>query len=250
MRILKVFLIVVFYFASIGWFLQGNVAKKNKEATKLYKKGNIDGALSKWREAQIKSPENKKLHYNIGGALHEQQSYEEAYKEYEKAEISENAEFQSKIYYNMGNTNYRIGKLEDAIEDYEKSLDLNPDDEDAKFNIEFIKKKMEEMEKQQQEEGEEKEEEEEKEEGQEQQQQEGEEKEEESQGSQSQEEGEEEEQSEGTKAKEDKEESKEGEMSEEDAVRLLEAIKDDEKELQEKLRVQQLEGRYKVDKDW
>ena len=45
-------------------------------------------------------------------------------------------------------------------------------------------------------------------------------------------------------------EQKEGEMSKEDAVRLLDALKDDEKELQRELRTQPIEGGYRVDKDW
>ncbi len=39
-------------------------------------------------------------------------------------------------------------------------------------------------------------------------------------------------------------------MSKEDAIRLLDAIKDDEKDLQKELRNQPMEGRYKIDKDW
>ena len=42
----------------------------------------------------------------------------------------------------------------------------------------------------------------------------------------------------------------EKEMSEEDAIRLLDALKDDEKDLQRELRVQPEVHRYNVQKDW
>ena len=39
-------------------------------------------------------------------------------------------------------------------------------------------------------------------------------------------------------------------MSKEDAARFLDAMKDDEKDLQKELRNKPMEGRYRVDKDW
>jgi hypothetical protein len=39
-------------------------------------------------------------------------------------------------------------------------------------------------------------------------------------------------------------------MSKEDAIRLLDAVKDDEKDLQKELRKQPVEGDVRVEKDW
>ncbi|NQV04223.1 MAG: tetratricopeptide repeat protein, partial [Candidatus Omnitrophica bacterium] len=140
-------LYLLFYFSAAGWFWQDIVARKDKEARKLYEEEKIDEALSKWRDAQIESPEKKELHYNIGNALHKQKEYQDALGEYEKSTDAKNAELKAKTYYNIGNTHYRMGKLPEAIEDYGKCLEVTPDDEDAKYNIEFIKKKMEEQKK-------------------------------------------------------------------------------------------------------
>lgn len=259
---LKILVIALFLFTNLGWIWQNPVVRKNREGNKLYSEGDVDEALSKWRDAQIESPDKKELHYNIGGALHEQKKYEDSFTEYEKALDTKDAELQAKTYYNMGNTHYRMGRLSEAIEDYERCLEITPDDEDAKYNIELIRKKIKEnlkkqqtsQEERQQQQGEE---------SQPQQQERGrkegkeeKETEEEQQAARDKEQG-----AEGEEEKEEveQEDEKEGaeqqandekEMSKEDAVRLLDALKDDEQDLQRELRLQPGEGRYRIDKDW
>ncbi|MBU1853055.1 MAG: tetratricopeptide repeat protein [Candidatus Omnitrophica bacterium] len=263
---LRIFLILLFSLVNLGWIWQDSVVKKNREGKKLYSEGKPSEALSKWRDAQIESPDKEELHYNIGNALHQEKKYEDAYGEYEKSLDSKDAELQSKTYYNMGNTHYRMGKLTEAIEDYKKALDINPDDEDAKYNIEFIRKKIKEnLEKEQsqqqdmqQNQGQEQQ-------SQQQKMQEGQEdKDKEEKASETKEAQEEEDREEQLGKKEEGEEGEEesvgqkkdppegegGDMSEEDAIRLLDALKDDEKELQKELRTQPGEGRYRVDRDW
>jgi len=234
---LKTLLIILFSVTSLGWLGQGGVAGKNREGNNLFSEGKIDEALSKWRDAQIKSPDKKELHYNIGNALHEQKKYEDAFNEYEKSLDSKDSGLRAKTYYNIGNTHYRMGRLPEAIEDYERCLDIDPDDEDAKYNIEFIRKKMkEDSQKERSEPKETKQD----------------------QGRKKQEE-QREETKEGKEMSEDrdrdapfdkKRDAEKGDMSKEDAIRILDALRDDEKDIQKELRTHPAEGRYRVDKDW
>jgi Ca-activated chloride channel homolog len=251
---MKIALIILFYISALGWAWGDSLASNNKEANKLYKEGKIDDALSKWRDAQIENPDNDKLHYNIGNGLHEQKKYDDAFKEYEKSLDSKDSELRHRAYYNIGNTHYRMGKLPEAIEDYKKCLEIDPKDEDAKYNIEFIKKKLEEQKKQESQKNNDKN---------------RNEQQDKSKSSESREDQQDKQQSgqeekkEETQAKEEKDkpeqqgseekpaaEENKDQMSKEDAVRLLDAMKDDEKDLQKELRKQPAEGRYNVDKDW
>lgn len=72
---------------------------------------------------------------------------------------------QQRSYYNLGNTRYRIGqqtveeqpdatikKWEEAVKSFDDALALNPEDEDARFNRDFVQKKLEELKRQQEEE--------------------------------------------------------------------------------------------------
>ncbi|MFA5388150.1 MAG: tetratricopeptide repeat protein [Candidatus Omnitrophota bacterium] len=254
---MRLALIFLFCVSTLGWTWGDSLVSKNKEAGRLYKEGKIDEALSKWREAQTENPENGKLRYNIGNGLYELEKYEDAFNQYQRTLDSKDSELRQKAYYNMGNTHYRMGKLPEAIEDYKKSLEINPDDEDAKYNIEFIKKKLEEQKeqesKQEQGKGEEEKQEQKSAEQQEAQGQKAEqEKPEEGNGMQENKQksaGEEKPETEGAEKKPSTAEREE-QMSREDAVRLLDAVKDDEKDLQEELRKRPAEGRYRVDKDW
>ena len=138
----KAFFITLFYISILGWGPWDSLSSKNNHGNKLFKEGKVDEALSKWRDAQIESPDRKELHYNIGNGLHEQKKYEDALNEYEKALDTKDTALQAKAYYNIGNNYYRMGKLVEAIDAYKKCLDIIPDDEDAKYNIEFVRRKI------------------------------------------------------------------------------------------------------------
>ncbi len=121
--------------------LKGKVDSGNS----LYKKADFEGALSKYQDAQIDEPENPVLHFNSGDARYKMEKYEEAVKEYEKASYSKDIALQAKSYYNIGNSLYKTGKMPEAIQYYQKCLELNPKDKDAKYNIEFVRKKIKEQ---------------------------------------------------------------------------------------------------------
>ena len=53
-------------------------------------------------------------------------------------------------YYNLGNALTQLGKFDDAIAAYDKSLELNPNNQDAKINSEIAKKRKEQQQQQQQ----------------------------------------------------------------------------------------------------
>src|SRR3989339_295582 len=143
-KIITIFLIasIVFSFSTVNAAgIKGRVDSGNS----MYKKDNFEGALSKYQDAQTDEPENPILHFNTGDALYKMEKYEEAIKEYEKTSYSKDIELQAKSYYNIGNSLYKSGKMPDAIQYYQKCLGLNPKDQDAKYNIEFVRKKIKEQ---------------------------------------------------------------------------------------------------------
>jgi Ca-activated chloride channel homolog len=104
----------------------------------LYKKGQYDKSLDKYREAQISSPDNPVVYFNIGDALHKIGDNEAAEGEFTKALGSKDKLLRSKAYYNLGNSAFARQKPDEALNFYKKCLELNPKDMDAKYNIEFI----------------------------------------------------------------------------------------------------------------
>jgi len=146
-RVLCVSILSVLFVA--GFALGDEVVNKNREGIERFNEGQYEEALGAYRDAQLEAPESPQLHFNIGNVLYKQKKYEEAQEEYLMALSTEDAQLQSQIFYNVGNCQYRLDKLVESIDSYKKSLEINPDDIDAKYNLEFVRNKLKEMAEQQ-----------------------------------------------------------------------------------------------------
>jgi len=226
---------------------------KVKKGLKSYHNEQWDESLQHFQDALLDDPENPVGHYNVGEALYKKKNYEEALKSYEKALSSQDIDMREKIYYNLGNSYYQLNKYQEAIQSYIKALDLDPDDQDAKHNLELVRAKLKEMaqkqpmenkqQQQQQQSGDQQ---------QQQQEQEGNDQEQkekqENQDQQQQAQQSDEKQETGQKSAEPAHEQKE--LTKEEAERILQALKSEEKENQKLRQVQRPARKAPVEKDW
>lgn len=113
-----------------------------EKGNRLVKEKKYQSAVEHYRKAQIKRPQESVVRYNLGTALYELHDYREAGRELEQAfSLAKDPPTQAKAHYNYGNAQYRLGNFDQAIEAYKKTLDLDPKDRDAKYNLEFLQKK-------------------------------------------------------------------------------------------------------------
>jgi len=138
------FLILLTVFMGIPPRLHGEtLASKTEKGNSLYQEERYDEAMKSFVDAQIESPEEPKLKYNLANTHYKMNNYEEAVKNYQDvAATAEDIQLEEKSLYNIGNALYRQGKLEEAIEFYKKALELDPDDQDAKYNLEFVREEI------------------------------------------------------------------------------------------------------------
>jgi len=116
---------------------------KIEKGSALYKDERYDEAMKTFVDAQIESPEEPRLKYNVANSHYKMKSYEEAIKNYQDvAATAQDIELEEKSLYNIGNCMYRQGRLEEAVEYYKKALDLDPNDQDAKYNLEFVREEI------------------------------------------------------------------------------------------------------------
>ena len=114
-----------------------------EKGSTLYQGEQYDEALKSFVDAQIESPENSQLKYNIANAHFNMKNYEEAIKNYQDvAATAQDIQLEEKSLYNIGNCKYRQGMLEESVEYYKKALDLDPNDQDAKYNLEFVREEI------------------------------------------------------------------------------------------------------------
>ena len=209
--------------------------KKVMEGNRLFSEEKYDEANNKYQDAMLEDPGSPAIQFNVGDVLYKKKSYEKAMEAYQKAMDSDDPLFQSKSYYNIGNTLYQNGKLPESILAYEQALKLNPDDQDAKYNLEFVRNKLKENADKQQQQPQQNQQQ------QQEQQQQNQNKEENEQKDQQQQEQEE-------TAQQAEEQEQKKEMSKEEAQRLLDALKENQEDLKKKQ--VKGKGRASVGKDW
>ena len=107
-----------------------------------FTRGYFDDALDSFREAQVERPELPELNLNTGATLYELKSYDRSQRETQEALSPEPSELRARAHYNMGNIFFQTDALEDAFESYKKALRDNPDDMDAKVNLELTLRQL------------------------------------------------------------------------------------------------------------
>ncbi|MFC1554258.1 tetratricopeptide repeat protein [candidate division KSB1 bacterium] len=225
--------------------LSAQTAKeKVQKANELFKTEQYEEALNLYTDASLDDPESAEIHYNMGNVLYKQGKFEETFQEYNKVLNSDNADLHFRSFYNMGNTLYRMDKLPEAIQSYVKALELNPDDIDTKYNLEYVRNELKEQMQNQE------------------QNQEGDQQQEQEQSDQQQDQSE---QKQGEQQEQDKQESEgeeqqeeqqqqgqqqdERELTKEEAERILNALQNDEKDLLENRKMKS-NANIRVKKDW
>ncbi|MDD3323616.1 MAG: tetratricopeptide repeat protein [Sulfurospirillaceae bacterium] len=111
---------------------------------KAYEKGAFEEAQKAYEKLN-KTPASM---YNLANTKYKQGNYKEALKAYEEAK-TEASSFEQKRLYNKANTLAKLQKIDEAIKSYEEALNIG-EDEDARFNLELLKKQQKQKEQQQQ----------------------------------------------------------------------------------------------------
>jgi tetratricopeptide (TPR) repeat protein len=130
-------------------------------ALREYNSGQFDVALKDYQKLLERKTNDWRLHFNAGAAAYRGKKYDEACKQFTDALLSQDVKLQQRAYYNRGNSLFRLGEAnqdqqkktetwEKSVKDFESSVKLDAQDQDAKANLEYVKKKLEELKQQQQ----------------------------------------------------------------------------------------------------
>jgi tetratricopeptide (TPR) repeat protein len=123
-----------------------------RKGNKAYEKGKFTDAEVAYRKALEKNPTSYKGMYNLGDALYKQKNFEEAGKSF--ATVAQRPDVDKKTaanaWFNMGNTLLEAKKYNEAFEAFKNSLVLNPTDPDAKYNLEYARRRQQDQQKQDQ----------------------------------------------------------------------------------------------------
>ncbi len=252
-----IFIIVLIMISSLAFAQKEN--KFIRKGNDAYESGDFKKAEIDYRKALEKNKESVRGDFNLGGALYEQKSYEEAVKKFERLTGEDiPTEQKAASFHNLGNTQMGMQEYEPAIEAYKNALRLNPNDADSKYNLEYARQmlKQQQQQQEQQDQNQDKEDQENKDQDK----------------KQDQEQKDQQQQDKQDQDKEQKEDQKNSEqqdqqnnsqdkqqqqaqpkqISKEDAERMLQALKENEKNTLEKIKLEKLKSAKKVksEKDW
>lgn len=106
------------------------------KGNKAYKDSNYNAAENEYKLALKNSDTNVTASYNLGNVLYRKNNTEDAVKSYENAikNTSDNS-IKQRAFYNKGVALQQAKKLPECINAYENALMLNPNDEDARQNL-------------------------------------------------------------------------------------------------------------------
>ena len=109
---------------------------------KAYDEGHFEDALKAFQDAEREAPGNPALEYNRGNALYRLGRFDEARESYRRAADSAGTSLKERDLYNMGNALASLGDTQGAIGAYRKALVLEPQDEAARHNLEVLLRKI------------------------------------------------------------------------------------------------------------
>lgn len=234
------------YGLGLGWLLLMLALAMNvsaqKEERNYIRKGNRQFADSSFVDAEVSyrkamdiNPSSGIAMYNLGNALSQQNKMEDAMKVYSDAlKLEKDKEQLGKIYHNMGVIIQSQKDYAKAIEAYKQSLRNDPRNMDTKYNLALCQKLLKDQQQNQQ--------------NQDQQQK-------EEQQKQEQQENNNQNKNQDNKRQDQQQNSgqqqnQEEKMSKENAEQLLRSVMQDEKDVQEKVKKQQVIQGGKLEKDW
>lgn len=127
--------VLFFMGLSVSSFSQ-NAKSSIIKGNKAYNANNYEAAGDQYRDALKNSGDNFTADYNLGNALYKTNKTDEAVKSYDNAIANTtDSSVKQKAFYNKGVAYQKEKKLPDCISAYKSALLLNPNDEDARQNL-------------------------------------------------------------------------------------------------------------------
>lgn len=139
----KCFLIVLLVFLTVLTIAQSNGNKEVYEGNKAFQKGDYQNAVDLYNEALKINPQNEYAKVNKAIAFNKANKNEEAEKAYNEAlKTVKDLDLKSRINYNKGVNVAREEKYKEAVEDFKSALRNAPTDTQARENLQLALNKL------------------------------------------------------------------------------------------------------------
>jgi Ca-activated chloride channel family protein len=139
-------------FLFIPLFTCSQVDKKYiRQGNREYEKSKFAESEVSYRRAIDKNKESADAVFNSGDALYKQDKYEDAGKQFvQNHDMNDDRIKKSASLYNLGNSFLKANKIKESIDAYKGSLRLDPENMEAKYNLAYAQDLLKVQEQQQQ----------------------------------------------------------------------------------------------------
>ena len=137
-RVLIVLPIVALWLSACG----STPDQINNSGHEPYMSADYEAALDTYERARQRAPRSGESHYNVGNALYRMEEFEESLHGYDEALKYARGDLRSRAFFNRGNAAFHAQQYEQAVEAYKEVLRMNPEDLDAKHNLELALKQL------------------------------------------------------------------------------------------------------------
>ncbi|CAN5155550.1 tetratricopeptide repeat protein [soil metagenome] len=134
MRIASIILLLL----SLSQLQAQNEATYLRQGNELYQQKKYQEAAAKYAKALNIKSDYLAAYLNQGNVLYQQDSLEGAIKQYElAANLATDKNIKAQAYHNLGNTHLKAGKYQESVEAYKNALRNNPNDPDTRYNLAY-----------------------------------------------------------------------------------------------------------------
>lgn len=120
-------------------FILYSVLYADDNGLKYYKEKKFEEAKQYYEHVLETRENDAAASLGLGASQYQLGDIPNAVKSFEDALRSKNTNIQDRAYYNLGNVLFGQQRMEESIAFFRKALELNPNDDDAKFNYELAK---------------------------------------------------------------------------------------------------------------
>ena len=227
-----------------------------RQGNKQYKEEVFDESEILYRKALEKEQQSYSGEFNLGDAMYKQEKFEDAARGFHKlAENQTDPVKLGELYHNIGNSLLKANQLEASIEAYKQALRNNPADNETRHNLAYAQQMQQQQQDQQNQDQDQDQDQQDQDQDQNQDQQDQ----DQNQDQQNQDQNQDQQDQQQNQDQQDQpqnqdqqqQQQQQPQISREDAQRMLQALQQDEQELQEKLKKQKAQAtKVKVLKDW
>jgi len=136
-----ILLFVSYLLLGFSWPWVDPFAEKVLEGNQLYAEGRYEEAYNRYTEALKLSPSPLVL-FNMAATQYQKGYYAEAIKGFDNVLSMKDPLLRAKGYYNLGNSLFKARLFDRAIIAYKEALKADPNDRDAKYNLELAIRAM------------------------------------------------------------------------------------------------------------